>query len=147
MLSTLSKRPQRHSRLASSRRAKLGIYRMTIASTWYDKRAGAAREFEMHFKVARRGKIRNVRRRLAQRGTPFFQRTLYRQFRRWIPKRKIRISFEREEPAAAVQRNIVINIRGMRYRGKQWKATPLPSRMLPYAKKKTKRKSAKRKRA
>ncbi len=123
------------------------LYRMTIASTWYDKRAGAAREFEMHFKVARRGKIRNVRHSLARRGVPYFQRSIYRQFRRWIPKRKIRISFEREEAATAAEGNIAINIRGMRYRGKQWKAMPLPSRVLPYAKKKGKRKSAKRKRA
>jgi len=115
---------------------------MTIATTWYDKRAGAAHEYEMHFEVARKGKTRNIHRALRRRGIPYFQRTIYRLFGRWIPRRKIRGRFEREEPATQVQRSIAIQVRSMRYRGREWKATRLPSRVLRYAKRKRKRKPA-----
>jgi len=111
-------------------------YQMTIASTWYDKTNRVQREYEAHFKVARRGRIRTIRRRLAKRGAPYFQRLVYRRFRRWIPKRGLRISFEREELAARAQREIGIELRGMQYRGRKWIATPFPSKVLSYAKKK-----------
>ena len=117
-------------------------YRMTIASAWYDKAARAQREYEAHFIVARRGRIRTIRRRLAKRGAPYFQRLIYRRFRRWIPKRKIRISFEREEPARKAQREITIDLRGMQYRGRKWQATPFPSKVLRYAKRKRKPRSS-----
>jgi hypothetical protein len=117
-------------------------YRMTIASTWYDKTARAQREYEAHFSVARRGRIRRIRRRLAERGTPYFQRLVYRRFRRWIPKSRLRISFEREEPATRVQREIGIELRGMQYKGRKWQATPFPSKVLRYAKRKQKHKSS-----
>jgi hypothetical protein len=107
---------------------------MTIATAWYDARAKRVREYEMHFKVARRGRIRNVRRQLARRGVPYFQKAIYDLYRRWIPKRKIRISFEREEPAPKVERTIAIEARRMEGVGKRWKAYPLPSRKLSYAK-------------
>jgi hypothetical protein len=117
-------------------------YRMTIASTWYDKAARAQREYEAHFSVARRGRIRAIRRRLAKRGRPYFQRLIYRRFRKWIPKNRLRISFEREEAATKVQRNIGIELRAMQYRGRQWIATPFPSKVLRYAKKRRKRRSS-----
>ena len=117
-------------------------YRMTISSTWYDKTASVQREFEMHFRIARRGNTRYVRHRLVKRGLPYFQRHLYRRYKRWITKRRIRVSFERGEHATKVERYITIEIRGMRYRGKEWKATRLPSRSLSYVKKKRKHKSA-----
>jgi len=123
------------------------LYRMTIASAWYDDRAEVQREFEMHFKVARGGKIRTVRRALGRRGVSYFQHAIYRKYHKWIRKGRIRVSFEREQPALTTERNITISTRGMQYRGKQWKPTPLPLKMLPYAKKKRKHKAAKRKRA
>ena len=123
-------------------------YKMTIASTWYDKTAGAQREYEMHFEVVRSGKIRNVTRTLRRRGIPYFQQTVYRKFGKWIPRPRIRGKFELIEPTVQrPQRTITVAVRGMQYRGKKWKATKLPPRMLPYAKKKHKRKSTKRKRA
>jgi len=114
---------------------KIRTYRMTIASTWYDAEAGAANEYEMHFKVARRGRIQTVRLHLAKRGASYFQQIVWRQTRKWITKRKIRISFEREEPATKGQNTITIEARSMQYRGREWKAYPLPSRTLSYAKK------------
>lgn len=111
------------------------LYRMTVASTWYDKPSRCAREYEMHFKVSRPGKLRTVRYRLARRGTEYFQRLVYRRFRKWIPKRKIRIGFEREELATEVQQNIAIEVRSMEYRGRQRRAFPWPPREVSYAKK------------
>ena len=123
-------------------------YRMTVASTWYDKTAGVQREFEMHFKIVRSGKIRNVTRTLRRRGILYFQRAIYREFGRWIPKHRAKGKFELIEPTTeAPQRTISVTIRGMQYRGKKWKATRLPARMIPYAKRIRKRKAAKRKRA
>lgn len=125
--------------------ARLGkprLYQMTIASTWYDKTARAQREYEAHFSGARRGRIRTIRRHLAKRGAPYFQRLIYRRFGKWIPKNKLRISFEREEPARKIQREITIELRGMQYRGRKWKATTIPSKVLRYAKRKRKRRSS-----
>jgi hypothetical protein len=114
-------------------------YRMTVASSWYDKKEGCQREYEMHFKATRTGRLRNIRRYLAKRGVPYFQQTIYRMYRRWIPKRTIRVAFEREQPALKSDRLIQIEFRGMQYRGKRWKAIPLPTRVLSYVKKKRKR--------
>ena len=116
------------------------IYRMTVASKWYDKPSRCAREYELHFKVARPGGIRNVRRHLAKRGIPYFQRTIYRRFRKWIPKRQIRGKFEREDLADRRESVIAIEMRSMQYRGREWKPSRFPARVLTYAKKRRKRK-------
>ena len=113
-------------------------YRMTVASVWYDERQNTVREYEMHFRVSRRGRIRNVRRYLARRGIPYFQQSIYRRYKHWIVKRKIRVSFEREEPARKIERMIRIETRRMEGKGKRWKAYPMPSRVLSYAKKRRK---------
>lgn len=114
-------------------------YRMTVASRWYDEPSRCEREYEMHIKAARGGKVRTVRRHLAKRGIPYFQRTIYRRFRRWIPKRQIRASFEREEMGERGEPVIVIETRSMQYRGRDWKAFPFPSKVLTYAKRRRKR--------
>jgi len=108
---------------------------MTISSHWYDKLEECAREIEAHFKTARSGKIRNVRRYLAKRGVEFFQKHVYEKTGKLIPKGKIRVAFEREEPAKKAEKKIRIEIRRMRYRGREWKATALASKVIPYAKK------------
>jgi len=116
------------------------MYRMTISSTWYDKQAEMVREYEMHYKVARRGGIRSIRRYLARRCVPHFQQNIYRLFKRWIPKWKVKVAFEREETAMETGRLIQVEVRRMEGVGKRWKAYPLPSRELTYVKKKRKRK-------
>ena len=121
------------------------LYLMTIASTWYDKRVKAAREYELHFAAARRGNRRTVRRHLARRGTEYFQRLIYRRIRKWIPARNIKIGFEREEIADRSETRIRVDGRSMVYRGKRWWAYPLGRWELTYARRK--RKSSKRKRA
>jgi hypothetical protein len=115
---------------------------MTIASTWYDKKAGGAKEYELHFKIARRGNIRSVRRKLALRGVPYFQQFVYRRLKRWVPKARLKVRFEREEPATRTENGISIEGRSMLFKGKRWSAYPLVSRELNYAKKKRKRKAA-----
>src|SRR3989442_12485985 len=110
---------------------------MTSASrVWYDESAQRVREFEMHFKVARRESIGSVRLHLERRGVPYFQQNVYRQQRRWIPRRDLRVFFEREELALQPSDTITIQVRGMEGRGKRWEATPFPSRTLPYIKRK-----------
>lgn len=123
--------------------SKVRIYRMTISSTWYDIEEQHAREYEMHYKVARKGRIRNIRQYLAKRCVPHFQQNAYRRCKRWIPKRKVRVSFEREQTTILEKSEKLINIesRQMRYRGKKWKADPEKSRVLTYVKQKRKRRS------
>lgn len=117
-------------------------YRMTISTAWYDEEVGQVREFEAHFKVARRGKIQTIRRYLVKRGLPYFQRVVYRLTGRWPPKHKLRVSFEREEPALKPEKDIFIQMRSMQYVGpkRRWKAFALPSRVLSYVKRRRKRK-------
>lgn len=115
---------------------------MTAASTWYDPQRGRL-EYEMHFKAAREGDIRKVRVELAKRGIEYFQRSVYRKERRWIPKDRIRAAFERERPAIKVQPLMEIDVRGMEFKGRQWKAHPFPRRILTYTKKRRKRRPAK----
>ena len=116
------------------------IYRMTIASIWYDEDAEKVKEFEIHYKVARSGPIRDTRYYLARRGGPHFQQYVYRKHKRWIPKRKIRVSFEREQTAIMPEGLIKIEIRQMQGVGKRnrWKAVPSASRVLTYVKQKRK---------
>jgi len=115
-------------------------YRMAVASRWYDEPSRCEREYEMHFKVARPGNIRTVRRRLVKRVIPYFQQVIYRRFRRWISKRQIRARFERQEMEERGEPVIVIETRSMQYRGRDWKAFPFPSKVLTYAKKRRERK-------
>ena len=122
-----------------------GIHRlrMTIASMWYDSREEYQREYELHFLAARRGKLKTTRRALARRGLQYFQQQIYRKYGIWVPKRRIRVSFEREERASRTDRRIVVNARTMRFRGKHHSATALPSRVISYVR----RRFAKRKHA
>ncbi|MGA3296455.1 MAG: hypothetical protein ABSD41_03285 [Candidatus Bathyarchaeia archaeon] len=114
--------------------ANVRLYRITIASVWYDSTAGGAKEYELHLKVARAGNVRTVRRTLAKRGAPYFQQLVYRRLKRWIPMRKIKVRFEQEEPAIKRENKISIDGRSMLYRGKRWKAYPLGKWELNYAK-------------
>ena len=113
------------------------LFRMTIASrVWYDESAQRVREFEVHFKVARGESMTGVRQHLARRGVPYFQQNVYRHQRRWIPKRELRVAFEREEQALQSSRIIMIQVRGMQGRGKRWESIPFPSKTLSYTKRK-----------
>jgi hypothetical protein len=112
---------------------------MTVSNTWYDKEAGGAKEYELHFTVARRGSIKTVRRRLARRGVPYFQNYVYGRVKKWIPRKNVKVRFEREEPAAKSEGKISIEGRNMLFRGRRWWAYPLGKLQLSYAKRRRKR--------
>lgn len=110
---------------------------MTIATVWYDEDMHNVREFEMHFKVARLGAIRNIRLYLARRGVNYFQYRIYYLYKQWISKDNIRISFEREERTKHSEDYIRIEIRRMEGIGKhkRWKAYGDMPRKISYYKK------------
>jgi hypothetical protein len=123
------------------------LYRMTVATSWYDRHAGFKREYEGHYKVARCGSPGRVRRQLARRAQLDFQRNLYRRQGVWIPLHRIRAQPEREELAAAAEKIVTVYTRSMRYRGRHWSASELPNRTISFTRRRRKRKVAKRKRA
>jgi len=82
---------------------KARVYRMTISSTWYDKKDQKAKVFELHYTVAGHGQTRTIRRHLTKRCIPHFQQTVYRYSKRWVRKGKIKVGFEREQPALRSQ--------------------------------------------
>ena len=114
------------------------IYRMTVSSHFYDKPGGCAREMEMHFKASRRGRIGDVRRCLAKRGTKIFKNFVRNETGTTPPDDKIRIGFEREMPTSKAENRIAIESRGMRYVGRDYKADRFPSKTLQYSKKRPK---------
>jgi len=113
----------------------INTYRMTASTIWYHAPAHKEQEYEVHFKTARRGKIADVRRALETEGTAYFQKAVYRQFGRRVPKRKLRIGFEREEPATDIQNDTEVQTMYMEYCCGKWKSTPMSPRLLSYAKK------------
>ena len=114
------------------------VHRMTVSSIGYDPTARRAVGYEMHFKAARGGDIRRVRREMARRGVEYFQAYVYRRHRRWVPKGKIRVGFERERPATKTEPLMMIEVRRMEFVGRQYEGYPLPSRRLPYVKRRRK---------
>jgi len=92
----------------------------------------------MHFKASRGGDIRRVRREMARRGVEYFQKYVYRRHKRWIPKGKIRVGFEREKPATKTEPLMMIEVRRMEFVGRQYEGYPLPSRRLSYVKRRRK---------
>ena len=117
---------------------QIRAYRMTVSSIGYDPAARRAIGYEFHFKAARAGDIRRVRREMARRGVEYFQQYAYRRQRRWIPKGKIRVGFERERPATKTEPLMMIEVRRMEFVGRQYEGFALPSRRLTYVKKKRK---------
>jgi len=120
---------------SKSTETTISTYRMTASTVWYYMPAQMEQGYEMHFKTARRGKTEDVRRTLESEGVAYFQETIYKRSGRRIPKRRIRIGFESEEPATRVQNSIMVQARYMEYRGGKWKSTVIPSKVLSYAKK------------
>jgi hypothetical protein len=113
---------------------------MTIATFHYDKPTHQLIEYEMHFKIARRGDIGRVRRRLAKRGAAHFQRWLHHTREISIPKRKLKIAFEREAHARPPQeRAVSVRRFVMRRVKKRWRAQELPSGTMSYVKRRKRR--------
>jgi len=111
---------------------------MTIGTRWYDETAGKARLYEGHFKAARQGSVHTVRQNLANKGVPFFQRMILKRYGKWIPKSKIRIGFEREQPVAKASPEVDVQFRDMEFRGKRYTAYPRPSSIMRYVRRRRK---------
>jgi hypothetical protein len=120
---------------------KVRLYKCTISTVRYDQRAGVSREFEVHLRVARPGPLRSNRRRIAHRGLRYFQRKIFMQSGMWVPPKKVRIKFEREKAASRPERKIAVSARTMRYYNGRWRATPLPSDLIPLRRTKTETRS------
>jgi hypothetical protein len=123
------------------------LYRMVVANKRYDAEEGFAREHEMYFTTSRRASPHTVRRTLARRGAQYFQQRIFRLHGQWIPLHRIRIGFETEEQAEAVDRAIKVYGRTIRHCGKLHSVTALPPREIPYARKSRGAKTGKGKRA
>ena len=109
-------------------------YKMTIATSWYDAEEKGLKSYEQHFTIARPGKIRNVRRTLARRGLEYFRRSISRRIKKRVPRGRIKVRFEREERAKKSEPKIRIQGSSMIFRGRNWHASPLTSKLLNYVK-------------
>lgn len=109
-------------------------YRMTVATTWYDEETGQLLEYESHYKVASKGEIQDVRKQLTETGLDDFRRFVRNQTGHLPALHRVRVSFEREEPALAEDDGITIESRTMRRVGsgddRHWSARKLPTRRL-----------------
>lgn len=106
---------------------KVRLYRITLSTrSLYDKADHEARSFEGHFKACLRGKIRRNRKRLADFLIPIFQRQVYRELGVHISRSRIRVGFEREEPALSASRRVDAEFLIITYRGKHHVAKRLP---------------------
>jgi len=108
-------------------------YKMTVSTVWYNCFVGQGEGFEMYFETARRGNIADVRKELESEGTAYFQKAFYDQLGRRVPKRKLRIGFEHEEPATKVQNSILVQATSIEYYGGRWNSTPMSQRLLSCA--------------
>lgn len=107
-------------------------YRMTVSTFVSDKERREFNEYEIHYKARRRGKIPAVRQHLAIRGVKHFQQAVYRLSGRWVPLKRIRISFEREAPVRSGEATIQTEARRMTRERKRWKAEPFTTKTLTY---------------
>ncbi len=130
---------KRKGRFAKKPKPKIRLYKMSVSTFFYDEETHQLVEYEHHFKIARRGRIRIIRRRLAKLGGRHLQNWLYKYRKVWIPKRKLRTAFEREqyakkqEPYATVRRFTMRRIR------KRWVAKELASGKMRYSRKRRKK--------
>ena len=110
------------------------VYHMTLAARGYSPSQNAW-SFEGHYTAALSGDIHDVRLDLADFGIPHFRGAIMRRYGLRIPEGKIRVGWEREEPALAPSPDVHVEFREMTYRGKQTYARRLPAETLRYGNK------------
>lgn len=110
------------------------VYHMTLATRGYSPSQNAW-SFEAHYTAALSGDIGDVRVDLADFGIPHFRGAIMRRYGLRIPEGKIRVGWEREEPALASSPDVHVEFREMTYRGKQTYARRLPAETLRYGNK------------
>jgi len=104
---------------------------MTLATRGYSPSQNAW-SFEAHYTAALSGDIGDVRVDLADFGIPHFRRAVLRHTGLRISDDKIRVGWEREEPALTPSPDIHVDFREMTYRGRQTHARRLPPEALRY---------------
>jgi hypothetical protein len=107
---------------------------MTLSTRGYSPIQNAW-SFEGHYTAALSGDIGDVRVDLADFGIPHFRGAIMRRYGLRIPEDKIRVGWEREEPALASSPDVHVEFREMTYRGKQAYARRLPAETLRYGNK------------
>jgi len=117
------------------RKPKIRLYKMTISTFWYEKETHQLVEFECHFKIARRGRVKTVRNRLARLGGKHLQNWLHRERKIWIPKRKLRTAFEKEQYAKKQQTHATVRRFSMRRVKKRWISKELAPGRMKYSRK------------
>ena len=68
---------------------------------------------------------------LGRRALRYFQWYIFKRYGKFIPLAKIRVHFEREEPAKQAQTKIAAEIRMMEQEDGRWQAHQQPSRIIP----------------
>lgn len=121
------------------RKPKTRLYKMTISTFWYEKETHQLVEFEIHVKIGRRGSVNTVRRRLAKLGGKHLQNWLRRTRKIWIPKRKLRTAFEKEQYARKQEAYANVRRFTMRRIKKEWVAKELKAGRMKYARKRRKK--------
>jgi len=107
------------------------VYHMTLATRGYSPSQNAW-SFEAHYTAALSGDIGDVRVDLADFGIPHFRGAIMRRYGLRIPESKVRVGWEREEPALSSSPDVHVEFREMTYRGKQAHARRLPAEVLRY---------------
>ena len=111
--------------------ASARLYRMTLSTRGYSLGQNAW-SFEAHYTAALPGDIGDVRVDLADFCIPHFRRAVLRRTGVRIPEGKIRVGWEREEPALTPSPDIHVEFREMTFRGKETHARRLPPEVLRY---------------
>jgi hypothetical protein len=104
---------------------------MTLSTRGYSLGQNAW-SLEGHYTAALPGDIHDVRLDLADFCIPHFRRTVLRHTGQRISDDKIRVGWEREEPALTPSKEVHAEFREMSYRGKQTHARRLPPDVLRY---------------
>ena len=115
------------------------LYKMVLSTGWYDEDNKRPVTHESYYQVARKGKIKTVKKSLTKRGLKHFQQSVYRFTKHWPRKHRVRVSFERIMPVTKSDKHIQIQTLSMEKKNGQWSATRLPSRILTYIKRRRKR--------
>ena len=143
-ISQRKRKPIRRKPRVARKRAHVRVYRATVATFHYDKPTRQLIEYEMHFKIARRGKLRTIRARLAKLGLKHLQSWLRRYAKISIPKGKLKVAFEREAHArkqqthASVRRFVMHRVKG------RWTSKELPAGTMSYVRRRRKKTRARR---
>jgi hypothetical protein len=107
------------------------LIRMTLTTRSSNSMERVAFGTDIHLKAGFRGNVRMNRKLFAERGIPYFQHFVYDRTGVWIPRFKIRVRYEREQPTSRATKTASVIGQTMAFRGRHVAATsPIRSRMI-----------------